>query len=275
MGLVLGAVAPGAVGGQQIEGVATTDGTVLLVGMAVDSTTGTPLVGAAIYALEQDASAVSDSLGQFALGPLEPGLYRVSFYHERLVALDLPTAPVFLVDLGEPGVVRADLYIPQGAELETLRTQEVAGAQPFVLEPIRISVTRERARADDRQREGAAVSVLERADIESQVETARHIGDLLVGFPSVRVRRVRGALCVESRRTASGAAAVSRIADPCPRQVAVWLDQVPLAEPEYTLAQLRPRDIERVEFLNGLVAGARYGRDAGNGVLVIETRRPN
>ena len=47
-----------------------------------------------------------------------------------------------------------------------------------------------------------------------------------------------------------------------------------MAEPEYTLLHIKPHDIERIEFINGLVAGARYGTGAANGVLIIETRRP-
>lgn len=243
----------------------------MLIGYAIDSTTGTPLVGATVYILESDATTVVDSLGRYSLGPLDPDFYRVSFYHGRLTELELPTAPVFLVDLGDPGVVQADLYIPRGEELATLRTQEVEGVQPFVLEPIVVDV--ERARTEDRLREGAVVAVMEREEIEEHRGRARHIGDLLTGIPSLRVHQARGALCVESRRSV-GRASASRRGDPCPGQVAVVMDDVPLADPEYTLGQIRPQDIQRLEYLNGLVAGARYGRHAINGVLVIETRRP-
>ena len=259
------------VGAQQIEGFEVEEGQVVLIGLAIDSTTGHPLVGAAIYVMEHEASAVVDSLGRFALGPLDPDFYRVSFYHERLIELDLPAAPVFLVDLGEPGLIRADVYIPRGEELATLRTQEVTGAQPFVLDPILVEV--EQAQREDRLREGAAMAVLERSDIIEQVERARHIGDLLTGIPSLRVRQVRGALCVETRRSPGQNYVASRDS-PCRNQVAVVMDNVPLAQPEFSLAQIRPEDIQRVEFVNGLVAGARYGRQASNGVLVIETRVP-
>lgn len=248
-------------------------GTAVLIGLAVDSTTGNPLAGAAVYLRESDASAVSDSLGRFALGPVPVGLYRVSFFHDRLRQLGVAAAPLYLVDLTKGGIIRADLYVPRGEELDRLKDQDLPDVEPIMLQTIEVVADRGQDRRDLRMRSGGNISVLERDQIEPRVAEARHIGDLLQGFASLRITAPGGGvLCVESRRTASLRS--SSGGGRCRATVAVYLDGVPLADPEFTLLQIRPQDIERVEFVNGLIAGARYGRDAGNGVLLVETRRP-
>lgn len=270
--VALGLGSTGGAAGQDLEDFEVPEGSAVLIGLAVDSTTGQPLEGAAIYIVESDASAVTDSLGRFALGPIGVGLYRISFFHDRLGELGVSAAPMFLVDLTDGGLVRADLYVPRGEELETLQQQDLPEVEPIMLEAIEVVAERQLDRREQRERSGATIPTLEREQIASRVEEARHIGDLLSGFPSLRVSSPGGGvLCVESRRSAP--LRTSR-GGQCRAAVAVYLDGVPLADPEFTLLQIRPRDVERVEFLNAIIAGARYGRDAGNGVLVIETRRP-
>ena len=273
MASLLGAVPAGLLGQDPVE-VSIPEGSSVLIGFAIDSTTGAPLTGAAIYVVESQTSAVTDSLGRFALGPLSPGLYRVSFFHDRLRELDVAAAPMFLVDLTEGGLSRADLYVPTGEELEKLQGEELPDVEPIMLDAIEVTADRsfELEANDLRRRSGSNISTLERAQIEPRVAEARHIGDLLSGFTSLRVRSPGGGvLCIESRRNggvrpASGGR--------CGQTVAVYLDGVHMADPEYSLLQIRPQDIERVQFLNALVAGARYGRNSGNGVLLVETRRP-
>ena len=259
-------------GAQQVaQEIDVPDGQALLIGIATDSTRGTELEGAAIYFLEDPAAGVSDSLGHYALGPVPVGLYRVSFFHPRLDSLGVTAAPVFLVDLTNGGIVRADVYIPAGPELQTLIDREIE-ADPIMLPGIEVVAPRER-RLEERLKEGASVAVVSREQIAKREESARHIGDLLVGIPGLRVSQpTGGVLCVESRRSATIRGTSQR--SPCRAPVLVWLDGTPLADPEYTLMNLRPRDIERVEFINGLVAGARYGTGSANGVLLVETRRP-
>lgn len=275
-GLLLGVcgLVPVGLAGQAPAEIAIPDGSSVLIGFAIDSTTGAPLSGAAIYVVESETSAVSDSLGRFALGPLASGLYRVSFYHRRLNELDVSAAPMFLVDLTAGGISRADLYVPRGAELERLQGEDLPEVEPIMLEAIEVVAERSQQleRNENRVRSGANVSTIEREQIELRVTEARHIGDLITGFTSLRVTSPGGGvLCVESRRSATLRA--SRRGN-CSQPVAVYLDGVHMSEPEYSLLQIRPQDIERVEFVNGLVAGARYGRNSANGVLLIETRRP-
>jgi hypothetical protein len=276
-GLSVGAfgVAPVDLTGQVANEIAIPEGSSVLIGFAIDSTTGAPLSGAAIYVVESEASAVSDSLGRFALGPLASGLYRVSFYHQRLNELDVSAAPLFLVDLTAGGISRADLYVPRGAELEKLQGEDLPEVEPIMLEAIEVVAERAQQREvnENRIRSGANVSTMEREQIDRRVTEARHIGDLITGFTSLRVTSPGGGvLCVESRRSATLRA--SRRGK-CSQPVAVYLDGVHMSEPEYSLMQIRPQDIERVEFVNGLAAGARYGRNSANGVLLIETRRPH
>jgi hypothetical protein len=54
----------------------------------------------------------------------------------------------------------------------------------------------------------------------------------------------------------------------------VYLDGVPVAAPEQLLASLSLRDIESMEIIPSVEAGARYGA-GGSGALLIETRRPD
>ena len=247
------------------------DGTAVLVGVAVDSTSGSTLEGLAIYFLEDPAAAVSDSLGQYAVGPVPVGLYRISFFHPRLEELGVTAAPVFLVDLTGGGVVRADVYIPTGSELRALVEREFEGPEPIMLPAIEVVASRERT--EDRLREGGAISVVSREQIADREVSARHVGDLLTGFPTLRVSQpTGGVLCVESRRSTTLRRPDQR--SPCGAPVAVWLDGAPMSDPEYTLLHIKPQDIERIEFINGLLAGARYGTGAANGVLIVETRRP-
>jgi len=268
----MGWVVPAAATGQTLEDFDVAEGQAILIGVAVDRTTGTPLVGAAVYFVESDASAVSDSLGRFAIGPVNVGLYRVSFYHQRLIELAVSAAPMYLVDLTRTGIVRADIYIPRGAELEKLQGLDLPDVEPIILDAIVVVGDRAEARRNIRERSGANIATLERDEIELRVREARHIGDLLSGFTSLRITSPKGGvLCIQSRRSAAiRSAGASR----CPSPVAVYLDGVPLADPEFALLQIPPRDIERIEFLNGIIAGARYGLNAGNGVLIVETRRP-
>ncbi len=268
--LALGMATDG-VAGQSLQDISVPDGQAFLIGVTIDSTTGVPLAGAAIYVVESDASAVSDSLGRFALGPLPIGLYRVSFFHERLKVLGISVAPLFLVNLTASAIVRADLYVPRGEELARLRRTDLPDVEPIMLEAIEVVADRGRELRDERTRSGGNVFTLEREQIDARVTEARHVGDLLSGFTSLRITSPGGGvLCIESRRAAVRSSSRGR----CVSQVAVYLDGVPLADPEFSLLQLRPTDLERVEFLNGVIAGARYGRDAGNGVLLLETRRP-
>jgi hypothetical protein len=240
----------------------------VLIGTVFDSVSTEPLQGAAIYVIDSDFAAVSDSLGMFWMGPLPRGLYRVSFYHGNLSDRGARRPPVYLVDLTDGGIVQVDLSIPTEEALARLQQSGSDRIAPIRLEGIQVMASRD---VDERLAEGGLIRVIDRSTIASFEVHARHVGDVLNEVPSLRVQDLGGILCVTSRRTASRTpAGASR----CSGQVAVVVDGVPIAEPETYLPGLRPQMIERVEFLSSVVAGSRYGRNSANGVLLIDTRRP-
>jgi hypothetical protein len=243
-------------------------GEAVLVGTVFDSVTARPLEGAAIYLIDSDFAVSSDSLGMFWLGPVPAGLYRVSFYHSTLTDHGAIRPPVYLIDLTDGGVVQADLSIPTDEGLAQLRRSDVDQIAPIRLKGIQVVASRD---VDPRPAEGGLVRVVDRSQIAPFEVNARHVGDVLIQMPSLRVLDRGGLLCVSTRRSVTRAYPGT---GPCAGQVAVVVDGVPIAEPESFLPGLRPQMIERVEFLSAAVAGSRYGRNSGNGVLLISTRRP-
>ena len=219
-----------------------------------------PLAGALIYVSGLTITALADSSGAYRL-PLPEGAWVVSVYHVRAAELGLEDAPSALVTVVAGDTTLADFTVVE----EALGTQ----ANPFRAEGLRVLVGR---RVEDRKRsEGGRIDVVDFDEIAERVATARNLADVIRGtFPSLRIRKPgAGELCVETRRVTTQPI---RAGGDCTGMVAVVLDGVLVFDPEHVLPTIPPRDVKRVEFINAILAGARYGTLGGNGVLVIYTR---
>ncbi len=155
------------------------------------------------------------------------------------------------------------------ADFVFAESQPGGRANPYVLRGVEVLAERTRTAAG--RREGVRLDVLDLEEIEELETSARHVGDLVrSGFPTLDISEPNpSTLCVESRRAGT---INPRRGGACPYMVAVLLDGVLVTEPGSYLAGLPPSSIARIEYLPALFAGARYGTNAGNGVLLIWTR---
>jgi len=90
-------------------------------GVVHDSIAHQPLAGATVQLVTDSLpsfirTAVSDSLGRFALGGVPPGRYKLGFLHPLLDSLGVD-APLSEVRVGGQRAVRADLAIPSPARI--------------------------------------------------------------------------------------------------------------------------------------------------------------
>ncbi|MCA1792164.1 MAG: TonB-dependent receptor plug domain-containing protein, partial [Thioalkalivibrio sp.] len=115
---------------------------------------------------------------------------------------------------------------------------------------------------------GVPIREVTRDDLNLAQSTGRNLAQMLrERIPGTSVRPGRfGMSCVEYRGARGGSG-------PC-RDLTVFVDGVRIADPGTFYDLVPPDDIERMEILSVAEAGARYGSLAGNGVLLIETRRP-
>ncbi|MCI0436319.1 MAG: carboxypeptidase regulatory-like domain-containing protein, partial [Gemmatimonadetes bacterium] len=86
----------------------------ILVGEVWDSIAGEPLVGAQVYLVDTNIGATTGSTGRYRIPNLSPGIYRVSFRHEKLERLNWTPEPVE-VDV-RPGEMTLALVLPKRAE---------------------------------------------------------------------------------------------------------------------------------------------------------------
>jgi len=149
---------------------------------------------------------------------------------------------------------------------ETLMFEARLSTQAIELAPLVVETLSEL----DRRRitTGAQINEVERTDLDVGARTGRTLAELLrERIPGTSVRQGRlGGACVEFRgaRSAGGAC----------RELTVFVDGVRIADPGLFYTTIPPGDIERMELLSPAEAGARYGSLSGNGVLLVETRRP-
>ncbi|HLA14880.1 MAG TPA: carboxypeptidase-like regulatory domain-containing protein, partial [Gemmatimonadaceae bacterium] len=90
-------------------------------GVVHDSIARQPLAGAAVQLVTDSLTsfirtAVSDSLGRFALGDVPPGRYKLGFLHPLLDSLGVD-APLIEVRVEGRQAIRADLAIPSPARI--------------------------------------------------------------------------------------------------------------------------------------------------------------
>jgi hypothetical protein len=233
-------LAPSVAGAQQTGSVA---------GRIVDRSDGTPVSDALVVLDGTRHSTVTGPNGRFRLEGIVAGQYvlrvRHLAYGNQTQIIDIPGGRDLVVQLSI--------------------SQRAIELEPIILDVLSAEEVRRRAA-------GFNVNRVTRDQIERVQDTNLNIGDVLrMHAPGVRVRRYEALpgtpVCVEFRSSARSSLRECR-------SPVVYLDGVPVAAPEQLLASLSLTDIESMEIIPSVEAGARYGMGAGNGALLIETRRP-
>ncbi len=213
-------------------------------GRVVDAATGRPIPDVVIRLDGSDHETLSDARGMFTLTEVGEGDQRLVLEHLRYGE----HARRVLVSPGE------DLSLE--ARIST-RAIELA---PLVVETLS-ELDRRRITS------GSQINEVTRDALDRAQTSGRTLAEMLPErIPGASVRRgPAGRSCVEYRGARSGGAC---------RDLAVFVDGVRIADPGSFYDMVPPGDIERMEILSVAEAGARYGSISGNGVLLIETRRP-
>ena len=214
-------------------------------GRVVDAASGRPISDVLLRVDGTSHETLSDPNGLFSLDGIEEGEQRLVLEH---------------LSYGEHArrvLVRPGENLTLEARIST-RAIELA---PLVVEAL---TELERRRITG----GTPIREVTREELDLAQSTGRNLAEILrERIPGTSVRRGRfGLSCVEYRgaRTGSGAC----------RDLTVFVDGVRIAEPGSFYDLVPPENIERMEVLSIAEAGARYGSISGNGVLLIETRRP-
>ena len=188
-------------------------------------------------------SAITNPDGEFRIGAVPSGAQVLAFSH---------------IAWGE------QTQVVQVSPDEETRIEVRISRQAIEISPLRVEAVSELERR--RESAGHRMNEIRREEIDDAARRGLNLPELLrQGMSGIRVwGGARGVFCVEYRGTAT-----ARV--PC-REVMVMLDGVGVSEPGTLFASMPLMDIERLELLSPGEAGARYGSDAGWGVLLIETR---
>jgi hypothetical protein len=217
----------------------------------LDSGTFLPVSDAAIGLVGTTRHASTDGEGRLTLRDVPAGTWELTLEH---LAYGEHRREIQVT--GE-GVLRLDIRLSP----EALR-----------LDPVVVDARRR----EEWPREGRGTSVryISREVLEQFEGTGVSLADVLrARLPGLNIEQTAGmpsqAACVESRRTAS-----LLQSNPC-RQARVLVDRIPVNEPASLLAGMPLHHIESVEYLSPGEAGVRYGSEAGYGVILITSRRPD
>lgn len=219
---------------------------VLVRGRLIDQVTSEPVSGA-VVTLESSAGpegqSLTDAEGRFQFDGLDLNTYLVEVEH---LAYGKQMKWFTIADV-EPLELELGL-VPEAIKLDALVVNVRAGGLDRAINT------------------GTRRDFVGRIEIERLQGAARNIGDLVRTMPGVRVRNVRDAfgqmrLCIEGRRSYS----------PGCDSVLVVIDG--LVSDAEMLEDLPTNIIESIEFIPAVVAGIRYGRRTGSGVLEITTIR--
>ena len=216
-------------------------------GRVVDQSTSEAVSGAVVTIESsggREGQILTDEDGRFSFERLELDTYLVEVEH---LAYGTQVRWFTISDV-EPIDLELGL-VPDAIELEAL-------------------VVSVRSRAIDRTvRSGARRDFVSRVEIEKLIGAVRNVGDLVRTMPGVRVQNLRDpatgqmGLCIEGRRS---------IQSGC-ESVLVVIDGI-ISDTAY-LESLPPNIIQSIEFVPSIIAGVRYGRRTGTGVLEITTMR--
>lgn len=217
----------------------------------LDSRSLEPVEGALVRLAGTSHQGLTNSAGRLNLPDVRPAQYDLLLEH---LAYGEHRRPV---DVDGESVFRLDIRLSQ---------------QALALDPI---VVEGRRRVEwPTEGRGTSVRLIPREVIEQFEGTGASLGDLIrARLPGLNVHETPGmasqGACIESRRTSTLVQA-----NRC-RMALVLMDRVPVNQPATLLAGMPLHHIESVEFLSPGEAGVRYGSDAGNGVLLITSRRPD
>jgi hypothetical protein len=213
-------------------------------GRVIDATTARPISDVVVRLDGSNHETLSDARGMFTLTEVGEGEQRLVLEH---------------LQYGEHA--RRVLVTPD----EDLSLEARISSRAIELAPLVVETLTEL----DRRRitSGSQINEVVRDDLDLAQSSGRTLSQMLSErIPGASVRRgPAGRSCVEYRG-ARGAGAC--------RDLTVFVDGVRIADPGSFYDMIPPGDIERMEILSVAEAGARYGSVSGNGVLLIETRRP-
>ncbi len=256
-------------------------------GTVTDPASGAPVAEAVVVMVNADgervASMFTSADGAFALSAPKPGAYmigvgRIGYAQAITPQLEIATADVRLDILLPPNPVALD-----SLTVRSTRNTPDAGRLRGLLMP-------------ERHR-GTLVGRLNRAEIESRgprsdlvsLLTTMNIPGLTAHWMSLSTGAPATGICVELGRNRSvlqktasrlatasdqlGFATEDDIADRAGAcsMVAVYIDEMPIADPGVVLASITPAELESVEILPPLESLARYGARAANGALLLRT----
>lgn len=179
---------------------------------------------------------------------------------------DVPTGDwVFRVQHIAYGEFRESLSVEPDTEVSLRVTLSPTAVE---LEPVVVE-TMSRRDYEDRAR-GTSSNVITRQQIEESFGTSQTLGYVLQrNLTGAHIRAdqsSRGMICLEFRSPRS-------LRDPAGcKNPTVFLDGVRVSNPRPLWSAFPIEDIERLEFVPSVEAGARYGTDSNYGVLLIETR---
>lgn len=244
-GCLAAAVLAVPVGAQEPPPSAAGDGVGTISGRVIDAGTSRPIADVVIRVDGSMYETLSDPSGMFTLEGIPEGDQRLVLQHLSYGE----HARRVLVSSGENLTLEARI---------STRAIELA---PLVVETLS-ELDRRRITS------GAQINEVTREDLDLAQTTGRNLAEMLrERIPGASVRPGRfGMSCVEYRGARAGGG-------PC-RDLTVFVDGVRIADPGTFYDLVPPNDIERMEILSVAEAGARYGSVTGNGVLLIETRRP-
>lgn len=236
-GALLLASGPDSVAGQQGE----------VVGRVVDGETKRPVAGAGVLLAGTRHQTATDSLGLFQLSRVPAARYRLQVNH---IAYSTQSIEVEVVS----GAARP---------IQIAITAAAIRLEPLTVEALTVDERRERGA-------GYRRSIVTRQDIERAQNTNLQFGELLrVAVPTVTVRRLErmgSPVCIQLRtiRQSTGACLSPK----------VYLDGVPMSNPELLYDNIDLNTIESLEVVSAAEAGVMYGTGALFGVILITTRRP-
>jgi hypothetical protein len=222
-----------------------------LAGRVRDADSNDPVADVVVRLLGTPFATSSDDRGIFRFGALEPGEYTLRVSHLAF------------------GTHEERVIIQEGTSrlVEIRISMEAIALEPLVVE----AMTSQGLSALG---SGSSVRVMEREEIALMEGSVSDLSRILVQkVPGVRVRRSQGLagspICIELR-----GAAFNRTTSQC-RSPAVYMDGVPVMNPDQLYGNIPLSDIERLEVIPPSSAGVRYGIEAShNGAILIDTRDP-
>jgi hypothetical protein len=219
----------------------------LISGRVLDAETGAAVADAMILLEGTGLGSVTTSVGLFELSEVPPGDWVLRVQH------------IAYGELRERLTVESDTEVA----LRVVLSPTTIELEPIVVEGV------SRRDYEDRAR-GTASNVVTREQIEESYGTSQNLAFVLQrNVTGAHIRADRsglGMICLEFRAPRS-------LRDPtgC-KSPTLFVDGVRIQNVRPLWSTFPIEDIERMEFVPSVEAGARYGTDSNYGVLLIETR---